>query len=53
MMQRGQKLNMPAIRGITPRKNQNIPVTTPVTIKAKPIKIRKTLQNFLILLKSI
>ncbi len=53
IIQSGQKFAMPAIRGITPKKNQYTPVTTPATINPKPIRIRKFLQNFLILLKFI
>jgi hypothetical protein len=58
IMQSGQKLNKPANRGKNPKKNHGATSIAPncirpVTISAKPIAIRNTLQNDLILLKSI
>lgn len=53
MLQSGQKLVKPAIKGITPKKNQLMPVTTPIAINVNPIAMRNGLQNDLILLKFI
>ena len=39
IIQRGQKLVTPAIKGITPKKNQALPVKKPVATKATPTAI--------------